>query len=172
MNKHAEFQIAIDSLLKESLELRFGSNGDEKGIVFLPSPQDGPEAILDSLARTRKRLDRLEEVYSKLIRLKGSASRRAEEAKAVFEEAWEASSSASRSRPVVKGDFTAPRERYADLNLQHFELKRASRAAAELLSKASEAEQVVRLLHRGLDSLRYDHIAMLNGMNVLANLER
>lgn len=165
-----DLRAKMDVAVKEALELRFADAGDTDGAVGLPSGGT-PQEVLDSLIRVRRRLDRVEFLLASVIRLRGMAARAAEATRAELDDQWDRKSVENRRRGGVN-DFSGAKERYADVNVALFDQRREVRAAEDLKSRADEAEQIVRTAHRGLDALRYDHIAVLNGMSMLHHLER
>lgn len=173
MSRSEDYRSRLDAIVREALDLRFSEAGDAEGPVRLPGTEDGPQRILDSLVRVRRRLDRVEYLLAQAVIIKGAVGRSLDAAQAEADDAWESHVVEQRRAPVRRGDdFSGPREKYAEASVATLEQKIAARAAQDLASRATEAEQVVRSLYRGLDSLRYDHIALLNGMNVLHQLER
>lgn len=173
MDRKEKLQDALSRIVEEAMDLRFGEAGDAAGAVYLPETDQGPQAILDSLVRVRRRLDRVEYLLAQVVRLRGTASRSLDVVQAEADDAWDRHVVEQRRAPVRRGDdFTGPREKYAEASVATMEQKIAAREAQEISSKAVEAEQIVRTLYRGLDALRYDHIAVLNGLNVLHQLER
>ena len=157
----------IEPLIEEVLQLRFSQH--------LPEVTASPIEIIESLRETRQSLDRVEEILSKILRLKGQKSRESFSAKAEAEEAWdEAMQQIELRNNARRGtqEFIAPREKYAGANTKTLKEQRTARQSELALMRVSEAEQVIRQAHRGLDSLRQDHNTLLRAIVVETSIER
>ena len=169
----ADVEKRLSALANEALELRFGAADDPLGPVALPNDLSNPQVVMDSLVRVRQRLDRVDYLLCQVMALRTAAKRGSDSAQAQADDAWDTAVMSIRNATVRRNDdFTGPRERYAEANLATINQKRDARLANDTAYLADSYEQVVRHAQRGLDSLRYDHIAVLNGLNVLHYLER
>lgn len=149
----------VNQHVTEALGLRYQSSPLEPGMA--------PQAVLNSLIAVRQRLDRVDEIYTTMIRLRGSAQRAADRSKAVADEAWDAAAAEYRA-----GEFEGPRERYARHNLRTIAQQRASRQAKEIYELCREGFDVVQACQRGLDGVRQDHLTYLRSLQFESHLER
>ena len=153
----------------EALELRYGTADDPEGPVGLPPVESGLDVVLASLLRVRKRLDRVEELLSTLIRVRGRYRVSAEVIEAQYQQAWD---DALTSDPRLQArEFVAPREKYAHADLAAFTQKRTLLKAKDSLAQIEDGVEQVRLAHKGLDSLRYDHVVLIRAATVMSSLE-
>lgn len=149
----------------EALDLRFAGG--------LPGPQSAPKQILDALLDVRRRLDRVEALLGRAVRIRARCARASAAAKAAADDAWDRAAQRGRSAPVARGDeFSSARERHADANLAVLDERRAAREAAGLADHADEAVEVLRLAHRGLADLRQDVMAILRALQFESHLDR
>jgi hypothetical protein len=154
----------LRAAVSEATELRTGAS--------LPVPGAGLSEIAAGLLATRQRLDRVEELLAQALRVRGRIARHSLTMTAVADDAWDMAVRQIATAPSIRGpEFQGPRERYAEANLLILEHRRAARAADGLLSEASEAHDVLRLLHRGLDGLRQDHVTLLRAIQFATSLE-
>ena len=161
------------SWVEEALSLRFEVDPAGGYQLLLPPSESPPQVVLDSLIHVRQRLDRVEGILASVQRAVGRVARILSAKKFEFEGAWDEAVRSQRSRPARgSGDgFVAPRERYAEANLETL-LVRRELHRLELLAQSGEtALSTVRLCHRGLNSLREDHGMMLRAMGIGSRLE-
>lgn len=155
----------LTTYVAEALDLRFGGKLPTSGATV----PDMLEALLD----VRQRLDRVEEILTRIIRLRARLRRNATIATASVDESWDRAVQNIRTAPVSRGgDLSGPRERYAEANLIVLDERRSARAVEELAGHADEAHDVVRLVHRGLDGVRHDHLTILRAVQVETSLDR
>lgn len=160
-----DVQAALNGYLQQALALRF--DGEP------PSLHATPKELLDALLDTRHRLDRAEAILGRAIRLRARAHRASAAATAVADDAWDWAVQRARSAPVTRGgEYSSARERHADANLAVLDVRRAARAATDLVSSCDEATDVIRLAHRGLADLRYELLTVLRTLQFESHLER
>jgi len=158
----------LEQLTAEALEIRFGVYGDSAPAT-LPEAGTAPQEVLESLVRVRRRLDRVEEILAEVLAISGKLSRLSAAIEASASEKWD---EALVSDPRINsGGFVAPKEKYAQANLTTLTERRKAVLASDYASKGSEAVDIVRLAHRGLDALRYDHVVMIRATTVMTSLE-
>ena len=81
------FEEVLNGMVSEVLELRYRTGtGSTLGYS---SSEFGPHQVLESLQNVRGRLDRLEEILSRLTRIRAEASRRSEIAQTEAQDAWD-----------------------------------------------------------------------------------
>lgn len=133
-----------------------------------------PAEVLARLLDIRSRLDRVDELLFRAVRIKSEVGRVHTRAHVAAEAAWDQASVATRRAPAVRGsgEFTGPRERYAEANLATLGQRRSSRQAEEVKSFADEAVEVLRIAQRGLDGARQETLQMLRSLQFESNLER
>lgn len=166
-----EVATALEQWLVEAYELRFA---ELDGFApELPSPEFGVQAVLDSLLRVRKRLDRVDGLLFRAARVKTAAQAALASAQAQVDDAWDTSAVRVRNSPQrSREDFTGPRERYAESNLAVLDLRREARAAEATAAAAKDAYDGINKVLWGLDALRQDHLAVLRAMQFESSLER
>lgn len=157
----------LESLVSEALSLRFEGVG-------LPPVSAAPQEILESLLGVRKRMDRVEEILSTVIRVRSSVHRKAKALSNQAQDAWDQkvvalSRTSGRS---LDGSFEGPRERYATAGQATLEQQMDAREAERLGSVVDEAHAVVNQSRWGLDSLRQDHLAMLRVSSLEMSVDR
>lgn len=155
----------VSTMINEVLTLRT--------TVQWPSLEAGPSELLHFLLDIRKRQDRVEEIFSSVVRLRSRAQRVSSIADAVVEDAWDKAAVKRRGAGVQRGDeFSSARERHAEANLDVLDLRHAARQAAQQAQLADEAVDVIRLAHRGLDGVRQDVLTVLRALQFETHLER
>lgn len=167
MTESAGVSQAVENMVTEARQLRAPSD--------LPSLESGPGVVWEHLVAIRTRLDRIEELLSRTIRVRTKVRAQAKTAAAEVEDAWAAQVGRSPSRKQASfggpGD-QAPRERYADADLAVLEQRRAQRQVQGLADQVEDAVEVIRMTHRGLDSMRMDLHTMMRSFSVGSSLER
>src|SRR6185503_4823364 len=146
------------------ISLRFDSE--------LPHSGAGPLEVLESLLECRKKADRLEGLYYKTLNLKGKLARKAALDIAEADDQWASALVQIKNSPIYKGDtFSGPRERYAEADLETFEIRRKARKSKELLSLAEEILDIVKTALRGLNDTRQDHLSWIRSLQFQSTLE-
>lgn len=158
---------SLEELVAEAVELRFGGSGLPEGQV---TPAVAQEVLLD----TRKRLDRVEEILVRVIRLRGSARRRASAEQDQVDDAWAKSIQQIANSPQRRSgyDYSGAKERYAEADLNVLDLRIKQRKASNVADQTQTAYDVVKTCHRGLDTLRTDCTAFLRSLQFESHLER
>jgi hypothetical protein len=157
----------LERLIEEALRLRQS--------LPLPTIDQGPVEVLERLADVRTRLDRLEELLSIAVRIRGRLRASLKEANASVEDRWAEFVSAPSRRPRAGSDGwsgSAPRERYAEADLATLDQKRLQRRVEKASDHSNDAVDIIRQAHRGLDSTRLDLHLVLRAMSVESVLER
>ena len=156
---------ALSEAVAEVLAIRYG--------VDLPEVGADPRTVLESLRVTRRALDRVEELLSRTVRIRARAQRMATHAGNVFDDAWDTAAQQRRANPVSHGtEFSSARERTAEANLATLDQRVGARTTAEIAHRCEEAVEVIRLAHRGLESVRQDHLAVLRSLQFESSLDR
>ncbi len=125
------------------------------------------------LLDVRRRQDRAEELLRLAIRLRGAVRRRSAGVADTAGDAWDRAAVRLRAAPVQSGDgFSSAKERAAEANLAVLDLRLAARTAATLVDLCDDAVEVIRIVYRGLDSVRFDVGQLLRTYLVESNLER
>jgi len=159
-----EIEKRLHEYVTEVIRLRFEAT--------LPPASAGTDQVLDGLIATRQRLDRVEELMIRALRIRTRAKRGSVLAAAQAEDLWDQAVRAIATAPVVRGpEFQGPRERYSAANLETVEARREARLTEELHTIAEETYEAIRAMHRGLDGLRQDHVTMLRAVQFIAHLE-
>lgn len=161
----------LDTQVQEAMRLR--TLEPEHGASLAPGGSPDPRALMTELLTVRSRLDRLEVIQAGLIRAKSRAGRHAKAARYAADDAWNEHSVKARRSPTMRRDeYVGAKEHYADNSLASFEQQRAARKAERLADYAAECLDVVRLVHRGLDSYRTDLNVILRTLSFESHLER
>lgn len=159
------FADRLGGLVRQGLDLRFG--------VGLPGAAAAPPEVLAVLLEVRGRLDRLESLLLESLRLRDGARQARTAAEAEAGEAWDQQAAAGSPALLSKaGDYTGPRERYAQYNIATLDQQRQSQRAARVAAAAEGAYEQLRVLHRGLDGLRQDLVTALRAVQFESSIER
>lgn len=155
----------LQDYLVEVLELRF--------TFTIPPPGAASDEIVRSLSDTRQRLDRVEELLVRTMRIRARARRAATAATASADDQWnravrKVATSSARQGP----EFQGPRERYAEADLAILEQRHQARLAEALAAHCDETFDAIRTMYRGLDGLRQDHVTMLRSQQFATHLEQ
>ncbi len=153
------------SFIEEVFTLRFGAEGAKPG--------EGPSEVLARLLEIRNRIDRVEELLIRSLRVKARVHRLNASVQATVDDEWDQAVSATRSSPSLRGsDMVGPRERYAEANLTTLSSRREARKVADLASYADEAVDTIRVALRGLGDVRQDLNTVLRALQFESSLER
>ncbi len=162
-------QTLVDHLaawVQEAMDLTYSAQVPDLSVAPIST---AAEALTD----IRRRMDRVQELFAKVMQLRASAHRNAIAAKALADDAWDSAAMKRRAAPVQRGEeFYSAREREAEANLASLAQIRAMREAAELHHRCDEAYEVIRLHHRGLERVRADILATLRSVQFESHLER
>jgi hypothetical protein len=155
----------LQDYLVEALDLRF--------TFTIPPPGAGPEVVMNSLIETRQRLDRVEELLVRTLRIRARARRAATAATASADDHWNRAVRRVATSSVRQGpEFQGPRERYAEADLSTLEHRHEARLAEALAGHCDETYDAIRTMHRGLDGLRQDHVTILRSQQFATHLEQ
>ena len=157
----------LEDMVNEAVELRFSSEG-------LPAGQVTPAMAQEVLLDTRKRLDRVEELLVRVLRLRGRAKQISESRKHEVADAWSKALNDIANSPQRKTgyDYSSAKERYSEADLSVIDLRMKEREATEFADQTQTAYDVIRTCHRGLDTLRGDCVAYLRSLQFESSLER
>ena len=164
-----ELEKWLDSQVQEAMRLR--SLETEEATSLAPGGTPDPRAVINALVAVRARLDRLETIQAALMRAKGRTARAAKAARYTADD-WNEASVNARKPQARRSEYTGAKEHYADNSLASFTEQRAARQAERLADYAAECLDVVRLVHRGLDSYRSDLNTIARTLSFESHLER
>jgi hypothetical protein len=156
-----EVRVALDGMVAEALALRYAAEPVKPGST--------PALFVDALIDLRQRLDRVEELYGKALRVRGQARRGAEQTEAVAQDAFDTAMLAGQD---TREEFSSARERNAEANLAALSERRAARSGALLAGYCDEAVELLRLTYRGLEGARQDILAAMRLFQFESALER
>lgn len=151
-------------LVAEAEELRSGA--------ALPYVQSTPIEQVESLHDIRQRIDRVEELYIRALKLKAAVAVMNNQLSDAHDERWDAIVAKQKSAAVQKGDYVGPREKYAEANVQTIESKRAARFVSEVFDHCVTMVEVIRTIKFGLEGVRGDVLAMIRVWQIETSLER
>jgi hypothetical protein len=138
-----------------------------------PAADAAPPQIADALTVVRGLLDRMEEIYSRLTGMHGSARRSARQLSQALDDAADPVYCRLRDEAARRGgNYSTGRERAADVNLETLEQRRAHRQAEILEDVSGEILERARLAYRGADGARQDLNTRLRFLQWESNLER
>lgn len=158
----------LDTQVQEAARLRVLE--PESAAYTGPDGSPDPRLLIVSLSAVRARLDRIEAILAVLIRAKARAGRAAKVARYTADDAWNEASVAGRTGR--RQEYVGAKEHYADIGLATLSEQRQARAAERLSDYAAECLDVVRLIHRGLDSSRQDLNVIMRTLAFESYLER
>lgn len=166
----SELESSVQEWATEAIELRFGSGEDPQGPLYPLGPEAKVHEQTDFLYRVKKRVERVDLLYSNAIQAKARARRAQESAQFDATKAYE--EAMRKNQASRTADFITRDERVADASLDSFEQKRIAHHAGRLVSITSEAYDVIREMHWQLEALRKDVRAMIHAQNFESSLER
>ncbi len=141
---------ALDSWTSEALQLRFAGPALKPGY--------GPSDVLDSLLELRQRLDRVEELVFKAVQLRGRVKLSTDVAVATAQDAMDRVVQAARDRGE---QYVTAAEKVAEANLATRDQRLDAREAIALSGRCDDAVEMLRLVYKGLEANRQDHLAIL-----------
>lgn len=160
----------VDRAVGEAVILRFDTPS--------PSFDADPAEILTALQDVRRRLDRVEELYANSMRVKAQAQRDRAVCQALADDAWDTAITGARTgrRTVAvintRDEFVSAKERDAEANLATVEHRRKARQADDAYTAIAANVEVLRTIHRGLDSVRHDLLTVLRTLAFESTLDR
>lgn len=164
-----DIRTTVEGYIAEALELRVG--------VEVPAPGSDPKHILESLLAARQRLDRVEELLHRALRIRHRIQRSLTVVRAQHDDARDAALTDARQQrggPVTRDtdQYSSAQERAAAANLATLELRRFLRQTEEVASYCDEAVDLLRLAHRGLEGVRMDHMTIVRSTQFESTLDR
>src|SRR5882724_3076925 len=155
---------ALNKLIEESEELRSDFQ--------LPSIDASPGEIVAVLYEVRPRLDRLEALLIKSLRLKRDILQIANVFIDKHNESIDSFMVQQKNANFIRGtDFTSAKERLADANVSNIETKRDAVVAQSLIEACELAVSTVRYRHAGLKDLKTDLHAAIRAASILSSME-
>ena len=131
--------------------------------------------LLAALQDYRARLDRIEYLMVRAILRKGEAYIALKNAQEAASNSWDESLVRSKGKKtanlVTAQEFVAPREKYADANLETLEERRAVRMAEDEFSWADTSVDALQKMYRGLDSARQDLLTRIKAIPMVNSME-
>ena len=158
-----ELLAALDKMVLEVEDLRSGT--------ALLATHSSPQFVLEALLDCRQRLDRVEELFRRCLRIRGHLRRVAAISAASCADAWDKAAADSRTAGA-RDEYSSAKERAAVANLAVLDLRRTERLDSGALSRAEEVVEVVRVAHRGLADFRQDLLAVLRAQQFESTLDR
>lgn len=127
-----------------------------------------PSELHGLLVNTRHATDKLEQALVYGLALQRAAESRHAVAKAEIEEAELAALESVRR----SGEYTTAKEKSVEFVRHSVEQRRAARQSEETLAEIKAAVEILRILHRGVDSTRRDIEVRLRAVTLTSSLER
>jgi hypothetical protein len=126
-----------------------------------------PAELHEALVRARTATDQLELALIHGMNLLRAAEIELDTKRAMVEDAE------INALSGVKGtQFSSAKEKSVEFNLRTLEERRAEREALNNYKQAKHVVDVLRLLHKGVDSARYDLKARLDAVTLTRSIER
>ena len=126
-----------------------------------------PQELHEALILARKATDQLELALIHGMNLLRSAEAELDIARAEVEEA-----EINALDGVKNTQFSSAKEKAVEFNLRSLEERKAEREALNNYKQAKHVVDVLRLLHKGVDSARYDLKARLDAVTLTRAIER
>lgn len=153
----------LDNYRTEVIELRMGA--------VLPGAYASTQDLLDSLLDVRQRVDRVEEIFGNVLRLRASSARKHAAVRIQVDDAWDEAAVRQRSSSV-RDEYSSAKERTAATNLEVLDLRRLERTADGDTRRCDEAVEFVRLRYRGLTDVRQDLLTIIKARQFESSLDR
>lgn len=160
-----DIKAVCDGIIEEALDLRFGAK--------IPVHPAAPSTILETLLDVRARLDRVDELLAKALRMHSAVQEALTVATAEYDDAWDQEITRLKNSPVRQGsEYTTAKERHAEANLATLNLRFKVRSTERVARHCQSAVDLVRLTNRGLESVRQDLRTWLDGLRYESHLDR
>lgn len=155
--------VILDDILDEVVRLRME--------ITLPSVEASGTTLLESLLDTRRRLDRIEELYANTLRIRAHLAAVHTAVRIETEDAWD-TAAVNHRQHGLRDEYSSAKERTAAANLHVLDLRRVERTADKRLRAADAAVEFVRARLRGCEGVRQDLLAILRNRQFESTLDR
>jgi hypothetical protein len=162
-NVDADLPSALSRLVDDAVRLRMGAQ--------LPRLDAAPRELSESLLAIRAGLDRMEELLSAALQLRGLAARKHTVLNIQVGDAWDEVAVRQR-QSAARDEYSSAKERAAVTNLEVLDLRRLERTADSHQRLCDEAVEQIRLRFRGLADVRQDLLAMVRLLQFESTLDR
>lgn len=168
----SEVESKVLEWAQEALELTYGQAEDPEGkLPALPDLVQGLAPMARLLARTVARVDRVDELLSKVTQARARARRAKSQASFDAEAAYDRALRENQGRRSPNL-FASADERKADATLDSIEEKRVAHHADRLVSVTEEAYDVINQCHWSLEGKRRDLRTLMSSVGFEAALDR
>lgn len=141
---------ALETLVAKAVEIRFAAKP-------IPGPSEDMSFQLEVLRDVRGLLDQLDEILVKVMRVRARARRSSFTATYEAEAKWDEELDSILRAPSQRGgEFVGAKERASEANLRTVPYRRQAFVAKRGADTADAAAEVIKKLHRDLDSIRQD----------------
>ena len=141
---------SLEKLVAQAVEIRFAAKP-------IPSPSENVSFQLDVLRDVRGLLDQLDEILVRVMRVRARARRSSFTAAYEAEAKWDQELDSILRAPAQRGgEFVGAKERASEANLRSLSERRSAFIARRGADTADAAAEVIKKLHRDLDSIRQD----------------
>lgn len=161
-----EIRKQVDQMVEEAITIRFDAS------EHIPSTTTTPQDMYVRLLGLRSALDRLDEIVVNIIKARAMTKIRAMTDNFAAEAEFDKQLDRIRKAPSSKTEYTGAKERLSEANLASFEARRAALEAQKLATHLEAAAEIVRKLHRDLDSARLDIHAIIKTFAFESNIDR
>jgi len=156
----------LEESIQKASELRFSVT------QYVPASNAPPDEVLTAMLGIRGVLDALDEVVVHVLRLRGRARLVASEKQFAFESEWDRELDKIRSARTTRSEYTGAKERMSEANLATYDAHHLAVRAERVAAYADSAADIVRKLHRDVDSLRHDLHTIIRSRAFESNLDR
>jgi hypothetical protein len=166
-----EIESSVMAWAREALELRQGEAGDPEGRIMPVHISEGHRAVLDMLARVRRRSDRIDELLAKATMAKARAKRTQDQAKFDAEVAYDTAANDNANNRAPER-MVSREERHADAALLSLNERRRAHQAERLVSITTEAHRLISDASWQLGDIRKELREIIHAIQFESSLER
>ncbi len=139
-----------------------------------PPIDGGPSDVLPSLLDVRQRLDRVEELLRHAMTIRAHYEAAQASATNTASDAFDTAITPRQAGTTsyAGAEYTSAKERQAAANLATLGEARRARQAADDYRNAHLIVEQLRLMHRGLEGVRQDHLTVIRALQFETVLDR
>lgn len=166
LNDSTELLKHVERIVDEVSDLRFGT----PRLHADASPSD----IIEALQDVRQRLDRVEFLLVNAMRTASTLQAALHVVQADSSDAFDTAITGQRNKnaPLLGGEYTSAKERQAAANIAIIDKLRAGRKAQLNHRMVADCVETVKVMHRGLESVRHDYLGALRAHQFETVLDR
>lgn len=158
-----ELPEVLDEFADECVQLRMGA--------ALPEVDSATGDVFAALLDVRRRMDRVEELLSTVLKLRAMAARKHTALRISADDAWDDAAVRQRQQ-TVRDEYSSAKERTAATNLAVLDMRRLERTSRVDLELCDGVVEQIRLRFRGLADLRQDLHSIIKLRQFESTLDR